>query len=182
MYSKQILLGELYSNVLTVIFKKTDGSMRKMRCTLMTKYLPDRELPEQRAHTAITVWDLDEREWRRFRVESVQTIIKEFESDMAPPVTPSEPRNAIRKSIMKTWAQTSDADAEVLDDLYAKLEDKMRITDDATLYYLIFWNNGCSGASVHPLVPIYKAEMERRGKPYNDEIANIIEEETELRD
>lgn len=60
-------------------FEKMDGSMRKMRATRMSAYIPsdkspkkDREITE--TMTAVPVFDLDLMEWRSVRPENVKMM------------------------------------------------------------------------------------------------------------
>lgn len=61
-----------------VVFKKSDGSLRTMRCTLREEVLPPQTKTEatervtNRDHVA--VWDLDKSGWRSFRLDSVEDI------------------------------------------------------------------------------------------------------------
>jgi hypothetical protein len=73
---QQILVG----TVATVVFTKTDGSTREMKCTLIPEYLPaggssgQQLLTEQSNSNTMTVWDLDNNAWRSFRVDTVNSI------------------------------------------------------------------------------------------------------------
>jgi len=77
------LKSDLQNQVLEVVFKKADGSVRKMRATLSPKYLPapgesvqsDSEqqlLTEEKQ--AIAVWDIDVKGWRSFRTDRVISV------------------------------------------------------------------------------------------------------------
>jgi hypothetical protein len=171
---KDELVKELYDNVLSVIFKKVDGSMRKMRCTLVPKYLPNQERPDQFNLGTITVWDMDERDWRRFRVDSVQTIIKEFESDFIKPI---KTNSSIRAGITASWMKdVVKPDATMIRNAYDGLDTLIRATSTEVLYYL------CYNDYAHSLAALYKAELSRRGTPYTSEIEAIIQEETAFYD
>jgi len=67
----------LQSNRMDVVFRKTDGTMRKMHCTLMEDYLPEKS-EETRSHTpndeVVSVWDLEKQDWRAFRLDAVSEI------------------------------------------------------------------------------------------------------------
>jgi hypothetical protein len=74
---QQILVG----TVATVVFTKVDGTTRSMNCTLLPEYLPagsgtqgQQLLTEQSASNTMTVWDLDNGQWRSFRVDTVKSI------------------------------------------------------------------------------------------------------------
>lgn len=63
-----------------VTFKKVDGELRVMPCTLRSEALPEKILSENkriREHNTnvISVWSLDRREWRSFRVDNVVSIV-----------------------------------------------------------------------------------------------------------
>jgi len=67
----------------TVAFTKQDGSERVMKCTLQNAYLPERTSPDKSESlsdldakaTTFVVWDLDENDWRSFKVNSVKSVI-----------------------------------------------------------------------------------------------------------
>lgn len=63
-----------------VTFKKVDGELRVMPCTLRPEALPTKQVTEStRTKTptpgVISVWSLDRREWRSFRVNNVISVI-----------------------------------------------------------------------------------------------------------
>ena len=76
---KQILTNR----IATVIFRKTDGEIREMRCTLKSEYLPKqqpldenaRHLPRQENDNVLSVWSIDNNGWRSFRIDSIMDII-----------------------------------------------------------------------------------------------------------
>jgi hypothetical protein len=63
-----------------VTFTKVDGSLRTMPCTLRTEAMPQRVVTEEYQTTrlykpeTLSVWCLDESEWRAFKVANVQEI------------------------------------------------------------------------------------------------------------
>lgn len=62
-----------------VTFTKVDGSVRTMSCTLMSEALPARELKEHHRtkvinYKTLSVWCLDQSEWRSFRTANVTHI------------------------------------------------------------------------------------------------------------
>src|SRR5574337_549979 len=77
---------------LEIIFKKVDGSIRKMRCTLHPDFLKSYSPPtyhkpnnncddedpfieetrEQKRVTVLSVWDLEKKNWRSIRWNSIQ--------------------------------------------------------------------------------------------------------------
>ncbi len=75
------LLGYLRSGVVEVLFTKSDGSERRMRCTLQegrrgvvvpyeAKTVRKKELNED----VVAVWDVEKVGWRSFKVSSVKSI------------------------------------------------------------------------------------------------------------
>ena len=72
---KKLLQDCLLTNVVLVRFKKADGSIRDMQCTLMEDYIgvvshSNTSGPEH----LITVWDIENEGWRSFKVDSVLTF------------------------------------------------------------------------------------------------------------
>lgn len=66
-----------------ITFTKRDGSIRDMFCTLNDKLIPAEHAPKNEKtlkenHDVIRVYDLSEKGWRSFRVESVTgfTLVK----------------------------------------------------------------------------------------------------------
>jgi hypothetical protein len=70
-----------------VVFKKIDGTERTMTCTLMKKLLPvnegkKTEKLKKQNENVLSVWDLEKRAFRSFRVDSLidySVIQKEYE-------------------------------------------------------------------------------------------------------
>ena len=77
-YTKESIRSLLKNDVLEVVFIKTDGNVREMRCTLQEKFVEtydkktDKVKPEN--DSVISVWDLDNSGWRSFRVDSIQSV------------------------------------------------------------------------------------------------------------
>lgn len=67
----------LKESVYEVIFTKTDGSERKMQCTLLPSFLPPipTEIQPKKKKTvnpnSVSVWDIEKQEWRSFKIDSV---------------------------------------------------------------------------------------------------------------
>lgn len=80
MLDKITLKEHLKNCVARVIFTKTDGSTREMNCTLMEDFVPKqsepsvRHLPRAENDTVLAVWDIDNKGWRSFRLDSINTI------------------------------------------------------------------------------------------------------------
>ena len=94
MIDKYALKEQLQNGVVTVVFEKTDGTERTMRCTLSDLYVPqvepvmlseyDGNVPKQATmlndsvqSARQSVWDIDSGGWRSFRLDSVKQIIVE---------------------------------------------------------------------------------------------------------
>ena len=60
------LILELRKRPVDVTFNKTDGTVRKMRCNAPPE-LPDTAFLGE----VFTVWDLEKKDWRSFRRDSV---------------------------------------------------------------------------------------------------------------
>jgi len=79
MLSKAELKENLAKCFASVIFTKSDGTVREMLCTLMADHLPKQKLDEERSPRAenddvLAVWDVDKQAWRSFRLDSVINI------------------------------------------------------------------------------------------------------------
>jgi hypothetical protein len=73
------LKQSLESGIVTVVFEKADGTLRKMRCTLQADILPPRVLQEDESSRAenldrLAVWDIENGGWRSFRMDSIKSI------------------------------------------------------------------------------------------------------------
>lgn len=72
---KDNLIDFLKTGIVSVKFKKVDGSERTMRCTLQENYIQpydnktDRVRPDN--DNLLSVWDIDKNAWRSFRLDSV---------------------------------------------------------------------------------------------------------------
>lgn len=81
-FSRNEILNKLHQGEVTVNFTKTDGSLRVMRCTLNIDLLPqveqnlnESEKKERKVNLSVVpVFDLDAKDWRSFRVDSVKNI------------------------------------------------------------------------------------------------------------
>lgn len=75
--TREEVSDNLKSAIATVVFEKVDGTLRKMRCTLMEQYLPEQtektkgKTPNE---STLAVWDLDNGGWRSFRMDSIREI------------------------------------------------------------------------------------------------------------
>lgn len=76
---QEVLKKELKEGIVTVVFKKQDGTERTMRCTLSDDYVPlldTNGVASKRAKNpdVLAVWDTDANGWRSFRFDSVKSI------------------------------------------------------------------------------------------------------------
>jgi len=80
MWTKTELRDLAKSQIIEVTFKKKNGDVRVMDCTLLEKYLP----PQQDIEVTTTadnpnvlaVWDVGVSGWRSFRIDSIISITK----------------------------------------------------------------------------------------------------------
>ena len=90
MINKYNLKEQLQNGVVTVVFEKTDGTERTMRCTLSDLYVPQVEpqvlseydgnvpKPARVLNDSVqAVWDIDAGGWRSFRLDSVKQVLSE---------------------------------------------------------------------------------------------------------
>jgi hypothetical protein len=91
--TKEELVETLKSNICKVTFTKLNGEVREMPCTLKEDIVPvyERKTPlkeavtteESKPNTTLSVWCMDKKEWRSFRVENVTKV----EIELAIPVS-----------------------------------------------------------------------------------------------
>ena len=76
--NKNELVHNLKNGNLLITFKKVDGTMRKMLCTLQESVLPKRSDPyivsNRPEGTQVHVWDLEKNAWRSFLLESIKNV------------------------------------------------------------------------------------------------------------
>jgi hypothetical protein len=86
---KKWFAGLLKEIEVNLTFKKVNGEIRKMRCTLNEELIPEdkkstgngkRKSPED----SIAVFDLDKQDWRSFRYESIIEFSGELTEDYPP--------------------------------------------------------------------------------------------------
>ena len=70
---RNILLEALTKHECTVTFTKINGETRVMPCTLKEDLVPKQEPKGTKKpnEAVVSVWCLDKREWRSFRVDNV---------------------------------------------------------------------------------------------------------------
>jgi hypothetical protein len=77
--SAEEILELLHQHNCEVTFRKVDGEIRVMSCTLRAEELPPRVVVENAKTKAptpgvISVWALDKKEWRSFRTNNVISV------------------------------------------------------------------------------------------------------------
>ena len=71
--NRELLLEALSKHECTVTFTKVNGETRVMPCTLKEDLVPKQEPKGTKKpnEAVVSVWCLDKREWRSFRVDNV---------------------------------------------------------------------------------------------------------------
>lgn len=77
-YIREEVKAGLQSAIATIVFEKADGTLRQMRCTLMSEHLPEYKEPspvmKRQNDDVLPVWDLEAGGWRSFRIDSIKSI------------------------------------------------------------------------------------------------------------
>lgn len=68
------LIHSLKGGNVQVTFKKIDGDMRKMICTLQEDVIPKTTGKKKENKDVLAVWDLGKNAWRSFRIDSVKGV------------------------------------------------------------------------------------------------------------
>lgn len=72
---RELIDSLLKTQDIEVIFKKSDGSERRMKCTLrsdsIVPYEKTTERTKQPNEDIVAVWDLDRKAWRSFKMSTV---------------------------------------------------------------------------------------------------------------
>lgn len=69
---KNTLTNQLAGGVVTVTFKKANGTTRVMKCTTSPTVIP---VPITNTNTdVVTVFDVDVNDWRSFRMDRVEEV------------------------------------------------------------------------------------------------------------
>jgi hypothetical protein len=80
MITKEGLKENLSRCFARITFIKNDGTPREMHCTLMSEHLPQqivedvRHLPRKQNDNVLAVWDIDNKGWRSFQIDSITKI------------------------------------------------------------------------------------------------------------
>ena len=69
----ETLKNLLKTNVMNVTFTKVNGERRVLKCTLQEDLLPEYngDSTRKKNENVISVWDVDNKDWRSFRFDSV---------------------------------------------------------------------------------------------------------------
>lgn len=79
-WQKEWLRKVLIDSIATITFTKVNGDQRVMKCTLQEQFLPaqvDLEEAIQKKKPndeTMSVWDLEARAWRSFRIENLMSV------------------------------------------------------------------------------------------------------------
>lgn len=66
------IVQALNNNIVRVSFKKSDGSVRDMLCTLLEQHIKIKTVSRNSVpRNVITVWDVEKDAWRSFKPDSV---------------------------------------------------------------------------------------------------------------
>lgn len=73
------IVEALHRGICTVVFTKTDGTERTMKCTLSRSYLPEQQMltedqPIETNPNIVKVWDTEAGGWRSFAIDRVQSF------------------------------------------------------------------------------------------------------------
>ena len=72
---KSWIHGLLVTNNVSIKFEKADGTIREMKCTLREDVIPKSDnYTEKTLGEAITVFDIEKNDWRKFKVRSVKEV------------------------------------------------------------------------------------------------------------
>lgn len=82
----------------------------------------------------------------------------------------------MKATMSGSWQKSAEVQANRLDTAFDEFQKELNRTPIEVLYYIIHWNNGISGVAVDPVAALARREAERRGKPYTDEISDVIAE------
>lgn len=79
MFNENELLEAMRKGVVVVVFKKVDGTVREMQCTLAPYLLPESKGTGRTPNNDVmVVFDLEAEAWRSFRKDSIiETFILE---------------------------------------------------------------------------------------------------------
>lgn len=75
---REFIKGVLQNETATLTFQKKDGTMRVMKASLREEHMPVYEKKTERVRSendeVLSVVDLEKKEWRSFRYDSIQKV------------------------------------------------------------------------------------------------------------
>jgi len=81
MFTRDGLIDMLRHNIVIVTFTKVNGDERVMKCTLRSEMIPNAltqngelVVENKQSSNNISVWDVESKGWRSFKVASVKSI------------------------------------------------------------------------------------------------------------
>lgn len=74
--NKEQLLEMLSNNIYVVKFKKLNGDIRELNCTMLEEFLPEVKNKKKSDKNLITVWDIDQNSWKSFHYKRIIEIKK----------------------------------------------------------------------------------------------------------
>ena len=84
MFDRDELKSRLREGVCKVTFTKVDGDTRIMHCTLNESMMPElvvaeaKEKPRKENLDVVAAWDIEKKDWRSFRLDSIVSFDAEF--------------------------------------------------------------------------------------------------------
>ena len=141
-FSRQALLDSLRTNIMVVTFRKVNGDIRDLTCTLQPEYWPvaTESTATTRSRVAndevICVWDLIDEAWKSFRVDSVIKFkIVPREND-APIENRVDPKPAVKYLVTaEGWQNALIVDGEVYTFMEAAQIIMSAISEDKEEWY-----------------------------------------------
>jgi len=73
-YNWESVRAELTKGSALITFKKANGELRVLECTLAEYILPEVVNPSSLSDEAMTVFDLESNQWRSFRFDTVTEV------------------------------------------------------------------------------------------------------------
>jgi len=74
--NRKELIEHLRFGIVTVVFKKVNGDLREMTCTLSQDVVPPTTSNNKKTNTdVLPVWDTNKKAWRSFRLDNIVSIL-----------------------------------------------------------------------------------------------------------
>lgn len=73
--TKKELVSQLTKNVMSMLYKKKDGTERTVVATLIPDHLPEVTNPRKEQDHLVTVFDTDKKQWRTLIFDNIQKIL-----------------------------------------------------------------------------------------------------------